>query len=66
MISSREYRPDPRQCCEACVFGRGQHAEWCTAAAARQPKWPHIRARRRIGIRNDLDIDAARAHAESD
>ena len=26
-ITSRPYRPE--QCCEACVFGRGEHAEWC-------------------------------------
>lgn len=26
---SNPYRPDPAQCCEACVFGKGQHAFWC-------------------------------------
>src|ERR1700690_3328585 len=26
---SNPYRPDPAHCCEACVFGRGEHAEWC-------------------------------------
>jgi hypothetical protein len=30
-IVSRPYQPDA--CCEACVFGRGEHAEWCV----RQP-----------------------------
>lgn len=28
-IQSRDYRPNPEFCCEACVFGRGPHAEWC-------------------------------------
>lgn len=28
-IVSRPYQPDPKQCCEACVWGRGPHAEWC-------------------------------------
>lgn len=27
-LQSRPYRPE--KCCEACVFGRGEHAEWCT------------------------------------
>lgn len=26
---SNPYRPDPAQCCEACVFGSGEHAEHC-------------------------------------
>lgn len=26
---SNPYRPDPAQCCEACVFGRGVHADFC-------------------------------------
>lgn len=26
-ITSRPYHPS--QCCEKCVFGRGEHAEWC-------------------------------------
>lgn len=26
---SRPYKPDPAVCCEACVFGRGEHARWC-------------------------------------
>jgi hypothetical protein len=26
-IVSRVYYPE--KCCEACVFGRGPHAEWC-------------------------------------
>jgi hypothetical protein len=32
-LQSRPYQPDPKQCCEACVFGRGQHAEWCATTA---------------------------------
>lgn len=28
-LMSRPYKPDPAACCEACVFGRGEHAEWC-------------------------------------
>jgi hypothetical protein len=23
--------PNPEMCCEACVFGSGEHAEWCVA-----------------------------------
>jgi hypothetical protein len=30
-IVSRVYQPNPAYCCERCVFGRGQHAEWCQA-----------------------------------
>jgi hypothetical protein len=29
-ITSRPYRPSGDWCCEACVFGRGEHAEWCS------------------------------------
>jgi hypothetical protein len=28
-LVSRPYNPDPDHCCERCVFGTGQHAEWC-------------------------------------
>lgn len=28
-IQSRPY--NPAQCCELCVFGRGEHAKWCVA-----------------------------------
>ena len=28
-IVSRVFQPDAAQCCEACVFGRGEHAAWC-------------------------------------
>ena len=28
-FSSRRYQPDKEKCCERCVFGRGEHAEWC-------------------------------------
>jgi len=26
---SNPYKPDPARCCEACVFGRGEHAAFC-------------------------------------
>lgn len=29
-IQSRPFKPDAEMCCEACVFGRGEHAEFCT------------------------------------
>lgn len=28
-ITSKPYQPDPEQCCEACVFGTGEHAWFC-------------------------------------
>lgn len=28
-IQSKPYQPDPRQCCERCVFGTGMHRWWC-------------------------------------
>ena len=28
-ITSRAYRPNKDVCCEACVFGRGEHSDWC-------------------------------------
>ena len=28
-LISRPYRPDPTQCCSACVFQSGAHADWC-------------------------------------
>ncbi len=31
-LQSRPYRADPGQCCEACVFGSGKHAEYCEAS----------------------------------
>jgi len=36
-FTSRVYRPDPEQCCEACVFGRGVHAEWCPGWVVQRP-----------------------------
>lgn len=30
-LCSRPYKPDPKMACEACVWGRGDHAEWCDA-----------------------------------
>lgn len=32
-LVSQPYHPDPDHCCEACVFGRGPHADWCHALA---------------------------------
>jgi hypothetical protein len=29
---SNPYRPDAAKCCEACVFGRGEHETWCDQA----------------------------------
>lgn len=34
-IVSRPYHPTA--CCEACVFGRGGHAEWCEKAISDSP-----------------------------
>ena len=34
-ITSRPYKPDAKQCCEACAFGRGEHAAWCERSGAR-------------------------------
>lgn len=28
-ITSRPFKPSPDKCCERCVFGRGEHADWC-------------------------------------
>ncbi len=28
-LRSRPYQPNPAKCCEACCFGRGEHAQWC-------------------------------------
>jgi hypothetical protein len=38
-IVSRPNRPNPDLCCEACVYGKGKHAEWC-------PKDPGARQKR--------------------
>ena len=27
----RAFKPNPRMCCERCVFGTGKHGEFCTA-----------------------------------
>jgi len=37
-IVSRRYLPNPRYCCEACVFGRGKHT--CQAATTEQCSIP--------------------------
>jgi hypothetical protein len=31
---SNPYHPDPKHCCEACIFNRGEHAEWCLQSGA--------------------------------
>lgn len=28
-LQSRPYRPNPEMACEKCVFGSGEHADWC-------------------------------------
>jgi hypothetical protein len=35
---SNPYKPDPAMCCEACVFGRGEHAEWCGRRRRRETR----------------------------
>lgn len=29
MIQSLPFRPNPANCCAACVFGKGEHEDWC-------------------------------------
>lgn len=29
LLQSRPFRPDASKCCEACIFGSGEHADWC-------------------------------------
>lgn len=31
-LNSRPYKPDPAKCCEACIFGRGEHSGFCPSA----------------------------------
>ena len=31
MIHTDIYKPNPEKACEACCFGRGEHAAWCEA-----------------------------------
>ncbi len=26
---SNPYKPNPEKCCEACIFGSGEHVDWC-------------------------------------
>lgn len=35
-LVSRPYKPDAARCCEACVFGRGEHAAWCEREPVRR------------------------------
>ena len=40
-IRSRQYRPDPEKCCSACVFGEGEHADWCVVdLSGERPPFP--------------------------
>lgn len=34
-LYSRPYKPDPEKACEACIFGAGEHAEWCPVSEFR-------------------------------
>lgn len=34
-LNSLPYRPTTAKCCDACVFGRGQHAIWCSVVLDR-------------------------------
>lgn len=34
-LQSRPFRPNPEQCCEACVFGSGVHEPWCPQETCR-------------------------------
>lgn len=33
MIHTDLYKPNPAKACERCIFGSGQHAEWCSKGA---------------------------------
>jgi len=35
---SNPYQPNPDQCCEACVFGTGEHAKWCASHPVLTPQ----------------------------
>jgi hypothetical protein len=37
-LMSRPYQPGEK-CCERCVFGRGEHAEWCPQRKGRFEQW---------------------------
>lgn len=28
-LQSRVFEPNPEKCCEACIFGAAEHADWC-------------------------------------
>lgn len=40
-LTSRPFEPNPDVCCEACVFGRGPHADWCPHYCATAPGGNH-------------------------
>ena len=33
-LQSRPFRPNPRYCCEKCIFGSGEHSERCKSRTA--------------------------------
>jgi len=35
-FTMEQYKPNPDMCCEACVFKRGEHSEWCDKAKEAQ------------------------------
>jgi hypothetical protein len=37
---SNPYHPNPEHCCEACAFGRGDHAAWCGLGFEPTPALP--------------------------
>jgi len=51
-LNSRPYNPSPEKCCEACIFGTGEHAEWCKV-----PAWAKVtgeQARKILELRAPL------------
>jgi hypothetical protein len=61
-IVSRPFHPDPEYCCEACVFGRGEHSDWCwrKSLAAQE----HERVARAIEHVKQLDAAFNRIETE--
>ena len=47
-IVSRLYKPDAERCCEVCVFGRGEHADWCEKRARQIQKIEEFVRRGRV------------------
>jgi hypothetical protein len=44
MPKSFQIQPDPQQCCDACVFKSGKHADWCPVAEAWRQYYAPIEA----------------------